>query len=198
MGRLVAGKVQIPTDGRCFSMVRDLAMFEPNDRGIRAFDRYLAGPARRLPEHERQLAQRMGNGFFSLFRCAGTRDDFGTWFEDILDDDRRYWLGDTEPEGPEVRDRVFAARIFDGGPYYAMLARPAPPGVEMIEICLKAQKNLGHHPFSRSLAATLYGMIVPGELPDHPSGRKFQRDLYDALDRHGLLPHRDGGVARVY
>ena len=51
-------------------MMADLTFFEPNDRGIRPFDRFLSGPALRLPEHELDIARRMGRSFFSVFRRA--------------------------------------------------------------------------------------------------------------------------------
>src|SRR5271165_2854221 len=57
-------------------MLSDIALFEPNQRGRRAFDVFLAAKARQLDAADFELAQRMGKAFFSLFRCSA-RHEFG-------------------------------------------------------------------------------------------------------------------------
>ena len=50
-GRIVA-------DEGALDMLVDVALFEPNQRGRRAFDRFLEGEARRLAPADLELAQR--------------------------------------------------------------------------------------------------------------------------------------------
>ena len=54
-------------------MLCDIALFEPNQRGRRAFDVFLAARARKLDATDFELAQRMGKAFFSLFFPARIR-----------------------------------------------------------------------------------------------------------------------------
>ena len=46
-------------------MLVDLVFFEPDEHGTRPFDRFLSGPARSLPDHEQEIARRMGRGLLS-------------------------------------------------------------------------------------------------------------------------------------
>jgi hypothetical protein len=72
----------------------DIALFEPNQRGRRAFDVFLAAKARQLDAADLELAQRMGKAFFSLFRCTARHEVAGVWLEDLLAGNRR--LADDE------------------------------------------------------------------------------------------------------
>lgn len=83
-------------------MMSDIALFEPTQRGRRAFNRFLAGQAQQLDPPDLALAQRMAGAFFSLFRCAGRHAAAGLWLEDLLDGDRRLWIVD---EALEARPR---------------------------------------------------------------------------------------------
>ena len=73
-------------------MLSDIALFEPNQRGRRAFDEFLGGRASRLDAADAELAQRMAHAFFSLFRYAGPHECGGIWLEKLLDDSRRILL----------------------------------------------------------------------------------------------------------
>lgn len=70
-------------------MLVDLTFYEPNELGIRPFDRFLSGRALSLPERERDIARRMGQAVFSIFRRAEKHETMGTWVKDIPDNDRR-------------------------------------------------------------------------------------------------------------
>ncbi|HYF07907.1 MAG TPA: hypothetical protein VD970_09815 [Acetobacteraceae bacterium] len=51
-------------------MLADVALFEPNQRGRRAFDRFLTEKGERLNAANRALAERMAGAWFSIFRAA--------------------------------------------------------------------------------------------------------------------------------
>ena len=58
-------------------MLVDVALFEPNQRGRRVFDRFLAEKGERLIGVERALAERMVGARFSIFRVAERHDRCG-------------------------------------------------------------------------------------------------------------------------
>ena len=68
MGLLTHGKILMPESIFFEAMLEDLATFERNASGIRPYDRFLAGPARALPEEQRDLAGKIGGAFYSLFK----------------------------------------------------------------------------------------------------------------------------------
>ena len=79
------GKISLPEDEQAAEMFSDAALFEPNQRGRRAFDVFLASKARQLDAADFELAQRMGKAFFSLFRCTARHGISGVWLEDLFD-----------------------------------------------------------------------------------------------------------------
>jgi hypothetical protein len=82
------GKISLPEGEQAAEMLSDIALFEPNQRGPRAFDVFLAAKARQLDPADFELAQRMGKAFFSLFRCTARHGMAGVWLEDRLDRNR--------------------------------------------------------------------------------------------------------------
>jgi hypothetical protein len=64
-------------------MPSDIALFEPNQRGRRTFDVFLADKARQLDAADFELAQRMGKAFFSLFRYTARHRIAGVWLDDL-------------------------------------------------------------------------------------------------------------------
>src|SRR5277367_714939 len=64
------GKIVLPEGDKPAEMLSDIALFEPNQRGRRAFDHFLSNAARRLDAGDCELAERMGKAFFSLFHLA--------------------------------------------------------------------------------------------------------------------------------
>jgi len=89
MGILVGGKIDPPHGEASIEMLVGLTFYEPNERGIRPFDRFLSGRALSLPERERDIARRMDQAVFSIFRRAEKHETMGTWVKDIPDNDRR-------------------------------------------------------------------------------------------------------------
>jgi hypothetical protein len=72
-------------EGQAPEMMADVALFEPNQRGRRAFDRFLSGKGRCLGAPDFALAERMAAGAaFSIFRFAGRHEVAGLWLEDML------------------------------------------------------------------------------------------------------------------
>jgi hypothetical protein len=83
------GTISLPEDDIASEMLSDIALFEPNQRGRRAFDVFLGAKARKLDAADFELAQRMGKALFSLFSCAARHEVAGIWLEDLLDDNRK-------------------------------------------------------------------------------------------------------------
>ncbi len=95
------------SDEEAADMIVDVALFEPNQRGRRAFERFLAEKGEQLEPVDRALAQSMTRAFFSMFRVAERHEAAGLWLEDLLDENRRLWLVDkgleaSAPEGTSL------------------------------------------------------------------------------------------------
>ena len=194
MGRLIRGKPDLDDDPMSRGMLFDLSLFEQNDRGVRAFDRFLSGAARHLPDLEQDMARRIGAAFYSIFRIIEPHAEGGIWVQDILDRDRRIWLIDQVATSNKAIGQEFATRIFDVGPFHATVGPIIPPNENLVEVCRKAIAGLGRLPFKRSLAATVYGIdYIDETISSHPSGMKFARDLYDAYKRTGAYPQTGQG-----
>jgi hypothetical protein len=177
MGILVGGKVDPPQGEGGVEMLVDLAFYEPNERGVRPFDRFLAGRALTLPAQEQDIARRMGCAVFSIFRLAEKHETMGTWVEDILDNDRRIWLIDLDVPEPQPSHSFFAVRIFDAGPFHAMLSVITSMSDRVVNV-FKTAEATGRRPYRRSLAATIYGLTeLQGLPPTHLGARKFVADL---------------------
>src|ERR1700723_449797 len=85
VGLWADGKIVLPEGSEAAEMLSDIALFEPNQRGRRAFDVFLADKARQLDAADFEVAQRMGKAFFSLFRCTARDGIAGVWLADLLD-----------------------------------------------------------------------------------------------------------------
>jgi hypothetical protein len=71
--------ISLPEGDQAAEMLGDIAFFEPNQRGRRTFDVFLAAKARQLDAADFALAQRMGDAFFSLFRFSARHEVEGVW-----------------------------------------------------------------------------------------------------------------------
>src|SRR5271165_1268446 len=58
------GKIVLSDGDEAAEILSDIALFEPNQRGRRAFDVFLAAKARELDAADFELAQRMGRHSF--------------------------------------------------------------------------------------------------------------------------------------
>ena len=148
------GKVVLPEGDEAAEMLADIALFEPNQRGRRAFDVFL-GKARQLDAADFALAQRMGKAFFSLFRCTARDEVAGVWLEDLLDDNRKLWLLDESMEASASKDVAFGMRVFDAGEFHIGFGIVAPSDDETTEFSVEGVARSGRTPFRHSLAVTL-------------------------------------------
>jgi|GEM_PF-4769015 len=170
--RQVAGWADLAAMGdTALEMVADVALFEPNQRGRRGFDRFLAAD-RGLAAAERALALRMAGAWFSLFRLAERHPEGGLWIEDRLAGDRRLWLMDEGLERSAPQGAVTAMRLFDAGPFHAGFGIVLAPGAETLDLCIAARARGLTTPFRHSIAATLYADALSAELPRRRAGRR--------------------------
>jgi hypothetical protein len=177
IGVLAGAKLGSPHDEATIDMLVDLSFYEPNERGVRPYDRFLSGPALTLPEREQDVARRMGRAVFSIFRLAEKHETMGTWVEDVLDNGRRTWLIDLDVPELEPSHTFFATRIFDAGPFHAMLSVITSLSDRMVNVFKRAEAT-GRRRYRRSLAATIYGLTeLRGLPPTNAVARKFVAEL---------------------
>lgn len=152
---------------RIIEMLFDVAVFEPNQRGRRVYDRFLAERAGRFEASDAALAVRMASAWFSLFRVAERHEIAGLWLEDVLAENRRFWLMDESFENVATENTIIGLRVFDAGPFHAGFGIVVIPDAATVETCLATVTREGRLPFRHSLAATLYSDQL---LPDEPFG----------------------------
>jgi hypothetical protein len=156
---------QIVADEDALDMLVDVALFEPNQRGRRAFDHFLENGAQRLVPADLELARRMAGAFFSIFRFAARHETAGIWLEDLLEGGRRLWLIDEALDASASDGTIFGMRLFDAGPFHAGFGIVVPADEETIEFCIEARSRGARLPFRHSLAATLYGDSIRARMP---------------------------------
>ena len=137
-------------DAQRYSAIRT----EPGGR--RAFDVFLGGKARKINAADFELGQRMGEAFFSLFRCAARHEVAGIWLEDLLDDNRKIWLVDEGMEASAPIEGAFGMRIFDAGEFHVGFGIVTLSDDETTEFSTQGVTRNGRVPFRHSLAVTLY------------------------------------------
>ena len=162
-------------------MLVDVALFEPNQRGRRAFDRFLAEKEERLGATDRALAKRMAGAWFSIFRVAGRHEAAGLWLEDMLAGDRRLWLVDEALEKSAPEGATAGMRLFDAGPFHAGFGIIVEPDAETLDFCLGAKGRGAPLPFRHSLAATLYGDQLRADAPPGPADLALLQTLAEIL-----------------
>src|SRR6202453_598268 len=165
LGLWADGKIVLPESGEEAEMLSDIALFEPNQRGRRAFDVFLAGKAQQLDAADFELAQRIGKAIFSLFRCTARHGIAGVWLDDLLDGNRSLWLMDECMEASAPTDGAFGMRLFDAGQFHVRFGIVIPSDDEPTEFSVQGMTRNGRVPFRHSLAVTLYGDSLRGILP---------------------------------
>lgn len=163
------------------NMLVDIALFEPNQRGRRAFDQFLEDRGQQLGAADRALAERMTGAWFSLFRLTGRHEAAGLWLEDVLRDNCRLWLVDEALEASAPQEMTLGMRLFDAGPFHAGFGMIVEPDEETIDFCLQAKARDGPLPFRYSLAATLYGDQLRAAAPSGPADLALQRTLFETI-----------------
>ncbi len=188
MGILTGGKIQGPSGGPAMARVCDVALFEPNARGVRAFDRFLAGPVRTLPPAEQDVARKMAGAVFTLLKLAEPHETGGLWMEDLLDHNRRLWVIDLPREDEMKSGDVIATRIFDTGLFHTIIGGVLVPSDMMVQICVNARTAGNGGPFPRPLSVTLYGLALLDPKSDHRSAFKFASEIAKVIQDSGLAP----------
>lgn len=179
-------------NGTTADMLVDVALFEPNRRGHRAFDRFLASKADRLDASDRALAQCMTGAWFSLFRAAERHAAAGIWLKDLLHNDRHLWLVDEALEATASEGVVFGMRLFDAGPFHAGFGIIVEPDKETIDFCLAARERGDSQPFRHSLATTLYGDQLRADTPTSPADLTLLLTLFETLIGQPITDTEDG------
>ena len=144
-------------DEETAAMLFDVALFEPNQRGRRAFDSFLDKRIGTLDAASQDVARRLGTAFFSIFRVAGRHEIAGVWLEDMLAPNQRLWLLDESLEISASEGLVIAMRVFDSGPFHAGFGIVVQPDAEAVAFCTSAAARGEPLPVRHSLAAALYG-----------------------------------------
>ena len=131
--------------------------FEPNQRGRRAFGTFLGGKALQIDAPDVEMARRMGDAFFSLFRFTARHEVAGVWLEDLLADNRKLWLMDESMESSTSTSGAFGMRVFDAAKFHVGFGVAVPSDDETTEFTVQSMTRNGRTPFRQSLAVTLYG-----------------------------------------
>jgi hypothetical protein len=183
LGLWADGRISLPEGDQAAEMLSDIALFEPNQRGRRAFDVFLASKARQLDASDFELAQRMGKAFFSLFRCTARQGIAGVWLEDLLDGNRSLWLMDEGMEASAATKGAFGMRLVDVGVFHVGFGIVVPSDEETTEFSIQGITRNGRVPFRHSLAVTLYGDSLRCSTPLAPElGDAFTSSLAGLID----------------
>jgi hypothetical protein len=163
-------------------MLTDVALFEPNQRGRRVFDRFLADKAPSLGAADFTLAQCMAGAFFSIFRLAERHEAAGLWLEDMLrGGDRRLWLVDRSFEARAPEGAVFGMRLFEAEAFHAGFGNIVPVDGDMLDFCVGAAEAGRPMPVRHSLAAKLYGDVLSETLPPGEAEVEVMQALLDLV-----------------
>lgn len=174
------GGLVLPEGDEAAEMLSDIALFEPNQRGRRAFDRFLTTQAL-ADAADQALARRMGGAVFSLFRCAGRHDAGGIWLQNLLAGGRPIWLMEEALATSATEGSVIGMRLFEAGPFHAGFGIVTQPDEETVELCVQAKADTGRLPFRHSLAATLYGDALVASLPFGVEQEQIMQLLLEGL-----------------
>ncbi|MGD0185241.1 MAG: hypothetical protein ABSC25_08315 [Roseiarcus sp.] len=187
------GKIVLPDGDAAAEMLSDIALFEPNQRGRRAFDHFLAEQAGQLAAAEMEIARRMGQAFFSLFQCTSRQGLAGVWIEDLLDGNRRLWLVDEGMEKSVPTGEPFGMRLFDAGHFHVGFGIVVPSDEETTQFSVQAKAHGGRLPFRHSLAATLYGDSLCDSAPIAPELAEALEALFSGRSISAGVPHQTRG-----
>jgi hypothetical protein len=190
LGLWADGQIVLPEGDDAAEMLSDTALFEPNQRGRRAFDVFLAGKTLQLDAADFELAQRMGKAFFSLFRRTARHEIAGVWLEDLLDGNRKVWLMDESMEGSAATNGVLGMRVFAAGDFHVGFGTAVPSDDETTEFSVQSMARNGRTPFRHSLAVTLYRDSLSGGASVTTTLEVTVRSLLARLVESGAGSHR--------
>lgn len=180
LGLWAEAQVLVDDDDQ-IDMLADVALFEPNQRGRRTFDRFLENMAQQLDPPDVALAHRMATASFSIFHVAERHEAAGVWLEDLLDAGRRLWLMDEGLEASAPDGMVLGMRLFDAGLFHAGFGIIVPVDEETVELCVQASARGERLPFRHSLASTLYGDSIRAAAPIGPADAELLSALLEIL-----------------
>jgi len=146
LGLWADGKIVLPEGDEAAEMLSDIALFEPNQRGRRAFDGFLGTKAGQLEAADFELAQRMGKALFYLFRFSARHDAAGVWLEDLLAGNRKLWLMDEGMESSAAKDGAFGMRVFNAGDFHVGFGIAVPSDDETTEFSVEGVARNGRTP----------------------------------------------------
>ena len=153
------GRIQLPTES-AIEMVADLALFEPNQRGSRAYDRFLRDHTQGLEPGDLTVALRMAGARFSVFRILRLHQLAGVWVDDLIRVGEPIWILDQGLEVSAPDEFEFGMRIFDAGDFHAGFGIVVPADPEITDFCAQAVARGNRLPVRHSLAATLYADAI--------------------------------------
>lgn len=183
--------------GDMLDMMMDIALFEANPRGQRAFDRCLKRKSKSLSGEDSELAGNMGRAWFSLFRVGEWHHAAGLWLQDILDGDRRFWLMDEGLEASAKPNLIFGVRLFDAGPFHASFGIITQPGDELLGACLAAKARRVPLTLPLPLAAMAYAEHLAEDVPDNDEEYDVLAGLAELLMSHpSSLIENEGSAPR--
>ena len=154
-GRIVAAKEDI-------EMLADVALFEPDGDGKRAYDRFLKGRTRKFAPADREVALKLATAFFSFFRVASRHETAGLWLEDLLADNRPIWIVDEALEASAPEGLCLAARLFDAGDYHAGFGIVIPLSDQMVDAYIALSAMPGMAPTAGFLVPYIYANAIHG------------------------------------
>jgi len=185
LGAWSRGRIEVE-DESAIEMIADVALFEPNQRGKRAYDRFLGLHRHELEQADLDLAGRMRQARFSVFRVVGRHELAGVWLQDVLQRDEQIWVLDQGLEASAPENLEFGMRMFDAGPFHAGFGIVVPASEDIAHYCGQAGARGNRLPVRHSLAATLYADAIIAELI---SG--FEQEVIAALmDQLDRIPRR--------
>jgi hypothetical protein len=155
LGAWSDGRIEVPTES-AIEMIADVALFEPNQRGSRAYDRFLRAPAQGLEPGDLDVAHRMAGARFSAFRILQRHELAGVRVEDVIRGGEPIWILDQGLEASAPDDFEFGMRVFDAGEFHAGFGIVVPADPEITDFCAQAALRGNRLPVRHSLAATLY------------------------------------------
>ena len=156
LGFEVADSIEVGSE-REIEMLGDVALFEPNQRGKRAYDRFLKTQADQLEPEDRDVAQRMANAFFSIFEVIGRHETAGVWLKDLLIDSEPMWLMDESIETSAPDGIIVGMRVFDAGSFHAGFGIVVPVDAELVQLTKMSPATPGQRPSGRRLVPMVYG-----------------------------------------
>ncbi len=157
LGLWADGKIVLPEDDEAAEMLADVALFEPNQRGRRAFDTFLGGKALNSRLAISNWPDERATRSFPCFDSArATRSPvFGS---------KTFWpaIGGsgswTRAWRRPLRRMSLSVRVFDAGEFHVGFGIAAPSDDETTEFSVEGVARNGRTPFPPGMSRSLLKM----------------------------------------